>query len=258
MSNGETNGIYATCWKKFFPETNMNSANENIKYESKPIMSINCELLLYTIFMRDLARKVDGCGSKLYLNGKPAENPAKAGSKERITSTSIVAFSHNLLYKEFIIDMEIFRKRSMKIKRIIMENIINVERGFMLREYTVAPNNMKIGWMKGRDSVKSASKLAKRNFLGVTGDVKIKLCSYSNAVQPLKANRRITLMKPLMTAARFSTYRSIFAFSCLTALVIIDEKPNTLGRKPKAYRASKARLVLDALNDPKNTLSLSL
>ncbi|MBS7654632.1 hypothetical protein KEJ43_06135 [Candidatus Bathyarchaeota archaeon] len=258
MSNGETNGIYVTCWKKFFPETNINSANENIKYESKPIMSINCELLLYTIFMRNLDRKVEGCGSKLYLNGKPVENPAKAGSKERITNTNIIAFSHNLLYREFNIDREIFRKRSMKMKKIIKKNIINVDGGSMPREYTVAPNNTKIGCVKGRDSVKSANKLAKRNFLGVTGDVKIKLCSYSYAVQPLKANRRITLMKPLMTAAKFSTYRSIFAFSCLTALVIINEKPNTLGRKPKAYMASKARLVLDALNDPKNTLILSL
>jgi hypothetical protein len=132
--------------------------------------------------MRDLARKVDGWGSKLYFNGKSADNPAKAGRRERTMRISSIALNHGFLYREFIMEREIFRKRRMKMKRMIIKSIVNAERALILREYATAPNNMKIGWVKGRDSVKSANKLANKNFLGVIGDVKIKPCSYSNAV----------------------------------------------------------------------------
>ena len=52
------------------------------------------------------------------------------------------------------------------------------------------------GYRKRRDAVPSESRLAVKNCLDVMGEVKMKLCSYSNAVIPSKVDIRLKARNP--------------------------------------------------------------
>ena len=108
-----------------------------------------------------------------------------AGNSRRTISKVVSTLSQALLKIAPRIEKELLKHKENKKNRrdaVKIEKVAIAERP---REKTIVATINGKGNRKRREKVPSARKLATKNCLGVTGAVKTKLCSYSNAVIPL-------------------------------------------------------------------------
>ena len=112
-----------------------------------------------------------------------------AGNR-RVTISRVVKIFIEVLYIAPKIENELLKSEAKRNKRKDETNIDSIAVTERPREKTVIARKIGRGNRKRRDAVPSASKLAIRYFLGLIGEVKMKSCSYSNAVVPLYVDMR--------------------------------------------------------------------
>jgi hypothetical protein len=102
----------------------------------------------------------------------------------RIIINIVVNVFIEILYIAPKIENELLTSEAKRNKRKDETNIDSVAVTERLREKTMLARNIGRGNRKRREAVPSANKLAIRYFLGLICEVKMKSCSYSNAVVP--------------------------------------------------------------------------
>lgn len=108
-----------------------------------------------------------------------------AGNSRRTISKVVSTLSQVFLNITPRIEQELLKNKENKKNRRDDMKIEDVAIAERLREKTIVAKIKGKGNRKRRENVPSARRLAIKNCLGVTGEVKTKLCSYSNAVIPL-------------------------------------------------------------------------
>ena len=108
-----------------------------------------------------------------------------AGNRRRTISKVVSTLSQVFLNIAPRIEKELLKNKENEKNRtddMAIENAAISERP---REKTIIAKIKGKGYRKIRENVPSARRLAIKNCRGVIGEVKTKLCSYSNAVIPL-------------------------------------------------------------------------
>jgi len=116
------------------------------------------------------------------------------------------ALTHTLSYSAFTREKKVFRNivETTKMKEDKKMRAARVNGRFNRR---ISDTYKKInGKTKMSKKVRLARKLATKNSLGYSGDVKTMFCSYSKAVTPLMDKRIAAAIIALVTAAKTSTY----------------------------------------------------
>ena len=154
--------------------------------------------------IKALARSVDGYGSILYFKGKEGIARLTPGkSKKRINMTVAILINASVR-TDTRIDKDVFTKKRKKMKRSNPVTITRADTTGSAKETMIIARNKYNGKKKRDKAVMSASKLAIRKLLGITYEVKIKLCSYSNTTYPLRAEMRLMAITPEITVERES------------------------------------------------------
>lgn len=146
-----------------------------------------------------LATNVVGYGSTSYLIGIGVKMPS-AGNR-RINIRAVVAVLSEVLRQVALkMERELLIRNANKNKRREARAIDITAVKDKPREKTVTATSIGKGYKKRSETVMSANKLATKNCLGVIGEVRIKLCSYSNTVTPLYVDNRLRAINPARTA----------------------------------------------------------
>jgi len=129
------------------------------------------------------------------------------------------------------IEREVLTKKRKNMKRSRVADNERTETVGNAKETAIIPKNKNSGRKKTEKAVRSANMLATRKPLGVTDEVKIRLCSYSNTTYPLKLEMRVIATTPEIKADRESRWTIRFIPS-LTRLATAIDMPMLPGVMP--------------------------
>jgi len=230
VSKGDTNGMGLATWNRFSLEQERKRTEEAAKYEIVPRIDWTGGKLPYKALTTASARNVVGYGSILYSRGKETKRLAVGKSKSAINMPVAILVNESDR-TDTRMEREVLTKKRKNMKRSRVADNERTETVGNAKETAIIPKNKNSGRKKTEKAVRSANMLATRKPLGVTDEVKIRLCSYSNTTYPLKLEMRVIATTPEIKADRESRWTIRFIPS-LTRLATAIDMPMLPGVMP--------------------------